>query len=82
MPSQLSAELEAQDHVSLLPRTSLPHYLAHRARGVDTRADVAGLHWPTAVALHGTDPRDPPVALSDFVTLCKGYLGVEPTIDL
>ncbi len=56
-------ELEAIDHVSLLPRSTFDHYRSHSARGITTRAQLAQLHWPTAHLMHGPHPRAAPVDL-------------------
>lgn len=77
-----SAELEAADHVSLIPRSAYRHYLAHRERGVETRAAVAALHWPTAHVLHGSDPKDSPVDLAGFLATAAGRSTATPITDL
>lgn len=56
-------EMESVDHVSLIPRSTFDHYAVHRARGITTRAQVARLHWPTAYAMHGPEPRSVSVDL-------------------
>ena len=61
------AEMEAVDHVSLIPRSTYDHFLAHRERGVLTRAQVARLHWPTAWLLFGDDPRAPTTDVDDLL---------------
>ncbi|HRA34159.1 MAG TPA: TM0106 family RecB-like putative nuclease [Acidimicrobiales bacterium] len=62
------AEMEAVDHVSLIPRSTYDHFLAHRDRGVLTRAQVARLHRPTAWLMFGDDPRAPSVDVDDLLT--------------
>ena len=46
-------ELEAIDHVSLLPRSNWSRFVEHRRRGVLTRHDLAGRDWRTAAAIFG-----------------------------
>ncbi len=53
-------ELEADDHVSLLPGSTYRRYLAHAERGVTTRRDLAELDWATAWVRQGDD-RDAPL---------------------
>lgn len=68
------SEMEAADHVSLIPRSTFDHYAVHKARGITSRAQVARLHWPTAYAMHGPEPRSVAV---DLVAL----LGVAESLD-
>jgi len=46
-------ELEAIDHVSLLPHSNWSRFVEHRRRGVLTRHDLAGKDWRTAAAIFG-----------------------------
>lgn len=68
-----SIELEAADHISLIPRSTYRHYVSHRDRGVETRAAVAALHWPTAHVLHGSNQRDPEGDLAGFLTIASRH---------
>jgi predicted RecB family nuclease len=70
------AEMEAVDHVSLIPRSTFDHYAVHKARGITSRAQVARLHWPTAYAMHGPEPRSPSV---DLVALMEVARSLPPT---
>jgi predicted RecB family nuclease len=45
--------LEAEDHVSLLPRSTWAIFVEHRRRGVLTRHALAELDWATAWVIHG-----------------------------
>jgi predicted RecB family nuclease len=47
------SELEAVDHVTLLPGSTWERYVEHRRRGVLTRREVAMLDVPTAIAVDG-----------------------------
>ena len=51
--SECRAELEAMDHVSLLPGSRWSRFLEHRARGILTRTAVAALDWRTAWIVFG-----------------------------
>lgn len=82
------SELEAVDHVSLIPRSTYDHFVAHRERGVLTRAQVARLHWPTAWLLFGDHPRAPAADVTrlldqardrDPATPLDALLGPEPS---
>jgi len=51
--AECRAELEATDHVSLLPGSRWTRFLEHRRRGILTRAAVAALDWRTARIIFG-----------------------------
>ena len=61
-------ELEATDHLSLLPRTSFRQVVEHRERGVRTRTQVARLDWFTAKVLATANESDARLDVSD---LCR-----------
>lgn len=69
------AELEAADHVSLLPGSTWERHLEHRRRDVRTRRDVARLDVPTALAVDGltdamwrtVESEDPGQSLADVL---------------
>ncbi|MEO6627849.1 MAG: TM0106 family RecB-like putative nuclease [Aquihabitans sp.] len=75
-------ELEAADHTSLLPRTTYRHYVSHRDRGIETRAQVAALHWPTAHVLHGPSPRDPEGDLRGFLAIAAHHPATTAVTDI
>lgn len=65
------AELEEQDHVSLLPRSSYPAYVWHRRLGCLTRQDVAGLDPFTAQVVAAA-------ATLDLVALVEAASRLDP----
>lgn len=76
------SELEAVDHVSLIPRSTYDHFVAHRDRGVLTRAQVARLHWPTAWLLFGDHPRAPAADVAGLLDRARGLDPATPLDDL
>ncbi len=75
-------ELEAIDHVSLIPRSTFDHFRAHQNRGVFTRTQVAALHWPTAWLMFGDNPRQPETDLLGFLSETADLPETTPLIDL
>jgi predicted RecB family nuclease len=75
-------ELEAVDHVSLLPRSTVDQYHAHADRGVTTRAQIAALDWPTAHVMHGDTARAPAVDLVALTRIAEGFAPDTPVADL
>ncbi|MCB0986218.1 MAG: TM0106 family RecB-like putative nuclease [Microthrixaceae bacterium] len=69
------AEMEALDHISLIPRSTYDHVLVHRDRSVTTRAQVAALDWNTAWLMFGDSPRDPVVDAADLLERTEGLPG-------
>jgi hypothetical protein len=76
------SEMEAVDHVSLIPRSTYDHYVAHRDRGVLTRSQVARLHWPTAWLLFGDHPRAPAADVAGLLDQARGLDPATPLDDL
>jgi predicted RecB family nuclease len=74
-------EMESVDHVSLIPRSTFDHYAVHKARGITTRAQVAELHWPTAYAMHGPEPRSVSVDLSALMEVTTSIAPDTPLAD-
>lgn len=58
-----NTELEAADHVSLVPGFRYDHAAEHLCRGVITRADLAQLDWRTAAVVFGSSPRSEQIDL-------------------
>ena len=73
------AEMTEQDHVSLIPRSTFDHYLAHRERNIHTRAQIAQLHWPTAFAMQGSDARSPTLHLSRLLDRVDNADDLDPS---
>lgn len=61
-----NAELEAADHVSLVPGFRYGHAAEHLRRGVFTRADLAQLDWRTAAVTFGSSPNSEQVDLLEL----------------
>jgi len=76
------AAMEAVDHVSLIPRSTFDHYAVHKKRNITTRAQVAQLHWPTAFAMHGSEPRSPSVDLVALLDVTSDLPAATPIADL
>ena len=63
--------LEAEDHVSLLPRSTWATFVEHRRRGVLTRHAVAELDWSTAWLIHGDRGDGRRVNVADLLELAS-----------
>ncbi len=72
-------ELEAEDHLSLIPRSTYDHVLAHRDRGIESRRQVARLHWPTAWLIFGDGPRS---EITDVSALIEAARQLPPSANL
>lgn len=75
-------EMEAADHVSLLPHTAFRMVAEHRERGVRTRADVARLNWLTAAALATANESDPRFDLPDLCRQVDVLPASQPLVSL
>lgn len=71
-------ELEAEDHLSLIPRSTYDHVLAHRDRGIESRRQVARLHWPTAWLIFGDGPRS---EITDVSALIEAARQLPPSAE-
>jgi len=78
--SECRAELEATDHVSLLPGSRWTRFIEHRARGVLTRAAVAALDWRAAWLIFGDARNSAPVDVAALLDETEG-LAAETSIN-
>jgi predicted RecB family nuclease len=69
--------LQAEDHVSLLPRSTWFTFVEHRRRGVLTRHAVADLDWATAWVIHGNRGDGRRVDVADLLERASGVESIE-----
>jgi hypothetical protein len=75
-------ELEAADHISLLPRSTWARFVEHRRRGVFTRRQLAALDWTTATAIFGPEPGGARLDIAAVVEAAAALAPETPLADM